>query len=756
MISKELMDEIKDYPSQEYKVWVAAQEYINNGIFVVPLAPGTKKLPERKTSINYGSASRNIKVIESWFHPTEGRFAGWNIGIACGREGGVFAVDVDRHTDGTDGFEELSILTKENGELPDGPVQMTPNGGKHYIYRWQEGGMSSTGKIAPSIDTRGGSADQCKGHIVAFPSVVNGKLYEWECDGDIPEIPPWIIHRMGAPWKPRKDKGGRGNENVSEGDEEVKLPVTQLEDMLGFIDPDDMSYDEWLRIGMAVKSQLPDDEGFKLWDNWSKKGAKYKKGECLLRWPGFDPAGPVRVGTIYYHSKEAGWSPSPDDVSSSPWDEIVERMNTQFALVVIGGKVRILKENIVVDDWDAPFDIIGKDDFKLLHENKIHAWIRPSDGKSVFRTEAEIWLAHQARREYPNGVGMYPSNQPPGVYNTWQGYTVKPTRGNINIYLSHIKNVICSGDSKTYEWVLDWIADLFQDPANPKGCAIVMRGDEGAGKGTLVKPLAKIFGSHYTHLIDTEHLTGRFSGHLEQTVLLFADEVVWGGDKKASGKLKGLVTEKVITTERKGIDAVSQRNFAHVIMASNNDWVVPAGPNSRRWFVTDVSNKYVMKPQYFTRLKKWMDDENNISAILGYFMDRDITHNLRRAPETKALKEQRELHVQHEPIPRWWMTCVQDGIVNVPDDSNSSEDVDWPVVVDRIIMFNEFEQWCMTRGYKVPSPTVFYNKMMDFGMAQTRPNTNGVRRYKFKLPTREGAALNLRNKGYHIEIGEDT
>jgi hypothetical protein len=232
VISKEKMDEIKDYPSQEFRVYSAAKEYIDNGIFVVPLAPNTKKLPERKTGINYGAASRNPKVIESWFHPTDGRFAGWNIGIACGKEGGVFAVDVDRHGD-NDGFAELRILTKENGELPPGPCQSTPGGGKHYIYRWQSNALSSTGKIATSIDTRGGDEKSCKGHIVAFPSIVDGKMYEWDDGGDIPDIPPWVMMRMGVPWQ-APNRPARGNENVGEGDEEIQLPVVQIQDMLSY------------------------------------------------------------------------------------------------------------------------------------------------------------------------------------------------------------------------------------------------------------------------------------------------------------------------------------------------------------------------------------------------------------------------------------------------------------------------------------------------------------------------------------------
>lgn len=750
MINEERFKDLEKYPQKE-KVFEAAKMYINNGMFVVPLAPNTKKLPDKKYGVNYGSASRNISVIEKWFHPDNGKFAGWNIGIACGREGGVFALDVDRHGD-QDGFEELEILEGEYGRLPDCPVQVTPNGGKHYLFRWQENASSSTRKVATAIDTRGGTATACKGHIVAYPSIVDGKQYRWEHGGNLPDIPPWVMSRMGVAWKERKE--GRGNEGVSDDDLEKVIPVQQIKDMLGFIDPDDLSYDEWLRIGMAIKSQYPDDEGLMVWDGWSSKGSRYKKGECLIRWDGLDPAGPVRAGTIYYHAKEHGWTPSPDDVTSSPWDEIVERLNTEYAIVVIGGKIKILKEKVAINRWEEPYDIISKDDFKTLFENKIHAWIRPSDGKAIMRTEAEIWLAHQARREYPNGIGLFPEGNPPGVFNTWQGYTTKPKEGDISPYIDHVLNVVCSGDQSHCDWVLDWIADLIQDPGNPKGCALVMKGEEGVGKGSFVEPLGKLFGPHYTHLIDSSHLTGRFTGHMERAVLVFADEVVWGGDKKAEGKLKGLVTEDVITTERKGIDAISQRNFAHVIMASNNDWVIPAGPQSRRWFVLEVSKKKAGDFEYFKELKRWLKEEDNMSALLHYFMEREITHNLRKAPETKALKDQRDLYIQYDPITRWWTTCVQNRLIDVPDDSNYKEDTDWPQLVDRMLLFNHFEEWCLKRQYRVPSSTVFYKKVRDFGLRQVRPASDeGTRKYKFKVPKIEVAVSALYHMG--INTGDD-
>ena len=41
--------------------------------------------------------------------------------------------------------------------------------------------------------------------------------------------------------------------------------------------PPDCSYDEWLKVGMALKQE---GASCSVWDEWSRGGSKYKEGEC--------------------------------------------------------------------------------------------------------------------------------------------------------------------------------------------------------------------------------------------------------------------------------------------------------------------------------------------------------------------------------------------------------------------------------------------------------------------------------------------
>ena len=51
-------------------------------------------------------------------------------------------------------------------------------------------------------------------------------------------------------------------------------------DILNAIPPD-CSYDEWLKVGMALKHEGADCS---VWDSWSSRGYKYKSGECAKKW----------------------------------------------------------------------------------------------------------------------------------------------------------------------------------------------------------------------------------------------------------------------------------------------------------------------------------------------------------------------------------------------------------------------------------------------------------------------------------------
>lgn len=709
------IDRIEDFDTRIHE---AAKLYAEAGIFVVPLRPNSKILPDRRTGINYQSCSNKVKTMDRWFGPG-GKYRGWNIGIVCGREDGVFAVDLDLHGR-ANGLETWTDLT--HGKDLYCPVQQTPTGGQHLLLRWQENLTSSSGKLGPGVDTRGGDGVP-RSHIVAWPSQIDGDSYSWIEGGEIPETPQWITDAMGVPWGGKA--AGRGNENVGQDDTEVQYPLHQLAAMLDHINPNVLSYEEWLFVGQALNSQYPDEDGLQLWDAWSAEGERYVEGECRKRWPGFNPAGTIRVGTLIYFAKQGGYDPISDPARAGDFDDLVARMNEDNAVLLTGGKVRIVHR-----DQMGGIHIMGTQDFgTLMYNRKVTV-----PGSKRKNTEADLWMAHPARRECLRGMGFFPNEDLwyDGYVNLWQGWGVEPKEGTWTMFDNHIKNVLCNGNEELYTYILDWCADILQDPMVPKGTAVVLHGKEGTGKGTFCYMLGQIIGQkHYKHVTNERHLTGNFNYHLMDGLLIFADEVVYGGDRRTAGILKSLVTEKELVCERKGIDSFMFENRSRLVVASNEDWFIPAGPESRRWLVLDVSDKYANDRRYFDLMYQQMLEEGGCAAMMRDLLDRKITSNLNKAIETKALEAQRQIYRSTgDAVDIWMDECIGKMNLGTYDEGQGG----WPDDVDRQQLYEAFIKWAKEMKIRTKGVAHFYRKVESYGFIKHRPRTEGVRKWRYKVP----------------------
>ena len=69
--------------------------------------------------------------------------------------------------------------------------------------------------------------------------------------------------------------------------------------------PADCSYDEWLKVGMALKHEGAD---WTVWDDWSRTGSKYKRGECERKWNSFRRS-EVTGGTLFHIATSYGYNP---------------------------------------------------------------------------------------------------------------------------------------------------------------------------------------------------------------------------------------------------------------------------------------------------------------------------------------------------------------------------------------------------------------------------------------------------------------
>ena len=288
---------------------------------------------------------------------------------------------------------------------------------------------------------------------------------------------------------------------------------------------------------------------------------------------------------------------------------------------------------------------MGAGDLRLLYQNRRVEVGVTKEGNPILTPVADVWLRHEKRRQFIGGITFDPSGAPtpPDTLNLWQGFAVTPRAGSWEKLRLHVRDVICRSSREQFEYLIRWLARMVQCPAEQGEVAIVMRGAEGTGKGTLGRALMRILGQHALHISNSRHLTGNFNAHLRDCVFLFPDEAFFAGDRQHVGVLKSLITEPHLTIEGKYQNAVQTPNFLHVMMASNEESVVPASLEARRFCCHEVSDVHKDDHAYFGAIREEME-AGGYAAMLHHLLHIDVTtFNVRRVPVTDGLQQQKML-----------------------------------------------------------------------------------------------------------------
>ena len=346
-------------------------------------------------------------------------------------------------------------------------------------------------------------------------------------------------------------------------------------------------------------------------------------------------------------------------------EQLLAELNSKYATMWDGPKLRILHETY---DPTLKYNVVGlveRTHLKAFFENRPPVPVI-GDNKTKHVNQIDWWMRQPKRREC-KGIVLDPTRSDPDVYNLWAGWAFEPDpSGSCDLYLAHVHDNIANGDEKIAAYLLDWMADAVQHPTDRPGVAVVLPGGQGTGKGVYVRSFGELYGRHFAHVQSSEHFLGRFNKHLQHSLLLFADEAVWAGDKRAEGKLKGLITEPEVMIEAKFVDARRMPNNLRVFVASNHEWVVPAGLDERRMFVLDVGDKRQQDAGYFAAIREQLA-AGGYGKLLHLLQTRDLSAaNLRKFPPTPALLEQKIASMDGEA--RFLFDALKSGVL--PGDYN--------------------------------------------------------------------------------------
>ena len=610
-----------------------------------PLVAADKDAAGKKIFKSGGlyKATTCAQTIAEWWakHPNA------MIGMPTGTPSGFVVLDVDFDPDkGIDGFSALDELCKRHGPMPiTGKVQ-TPRGGTHYYFRLPAGVKiyNSAGMIAPGIDIRGEG-----GYIIA-PGSIRHDGQQYNCVHPIQdsvEIPNGIVTLI-SKGRTSAFKGHNTAKsrvlNVANSNIDLDHEVAKVAQTLAGGRNDALNRCAFIFGKAGCDIEIVSD---KLLTACRTNGLLAEDGEQVI------------IDTIN-RAFEAGQleAAGADAENAEEANEYLEKFNKDYFVTPFGSQIFVC--SIEKDQTGRKVPVYRL--FQVFEQ--MHSHIRVWDGQKRIKA-GKFWLEHPKRRQYagvsfvPNGPGILPGN----IKNLWLGFAVEPKEGDCSLVLKHIREVLADGDEKSANYILNYLAWTVQNPDKQAEVALIFQGSEGTGKGLIGRVMMDLFGSAAMHISSSRHLVGNFNAHLDGTVFLFADEAFWAGDKAARGALFSLITEPYLTLERKGIDAKQVINMLHIMMASNEEWVVPANYDSRRFAVFAVSSKYKQNSGYFTPLYEQIDNGGR-EAFLHVLLNRDISDfHPRHIIKTAAFKEQ--VIKSLGPLEIFWLHFIEEGHLQV-------------------------------------------------------------------------------------------
>ena len=400
------------------------------------------------------------------------------------------------------------------------------------------------------------------------------------------------------------------------------------------------------------------------------------------------------------------WLDAEEEVADSePHDKnpIVDAMLKSYAWTVIGGKESIYGMS---GDFDGEF--MTKQAFEGLFANKPPVIITGSDGRQKSIPVARIWREHPHRVTFTKVI-FDPSNVNPGkgVLNMWRGFAMqKPimpmekAEEGCKLFRHHVEHILCNDNPEAIKFMWAWLADMVKRPGGKKpGSAIVLQGGKGIGKSLIARPFQKIMGKYCAVLASPDRLLSHFNANIADKILLVLEEAVWGGSHEAESRLKSLITESSMVVERKGYDAMQCDCYQRIIMCSNEDWVVPASGDERRFFILRIDGQR-QSQDYFKRLFYEIDN-GGAECLYAWLLGRkeDDSVCLFEPPLTEGLDDQKV--VSFPPHIQWLEDTLSRGELIMNDSGSATKP--WDSTISGREAYESYLHWKNQRRlYGVP------------------------------------------------------
>jgi hypothetical protein len=346
--------------------------------------------------------------------------------------------------------------------------------------------------------------------------------------------------------------------------------------------------------------------------------------------------------------------------------ELMEEFNKEFYVVEdYGGKCRVCWEKAETFVRGKSIRLVAQsfNDFRnrFIHERiQVSEKLTADDPEPIYEDKGSAWLEHRHRNQYREVVFLPNVITPSKTRNLWRGFAYDPKKGDCSLYLAHVRDNICLGDRVKYRYTIGWMANAVRNPGEQGHVALVVQGKKGVGKNVFAEGFSTLWGSHGIVVMGDHAVTSNFNAHLRDKCVLVADEVFFAGDPRQDRVLKGLVTGFTIQIEAKGVDKETCPNLLHLIIIGNDDRLVNATFDERRYFVTKCGSEHKDDHAYFAAIQRQLTNGGYAALLYHLLYEVDLTgFNVRNVPKTAELVSSMAFGLK--PVEKAWYELLHSG-----------------------------------------------------------------------------------------------
>nr|WP_296021308.1 DUF5906 domain-containing protein [uncultured Acidovorax sp.] len=302
---------------------------------------------------------------------------------------------------------------------------------------------------------------------------------------------------------------------------------------------------------------------------------------------------------------------------------------------------------------------------------------------------------------------------PETTVNLYDGMAMVPKEGNVDPILDLVRYLTSRAAEHEAEcdeimhWLLCWLAYPLQHPGAKLRTAVVMHGDEGAGKNFLFDIMVAIYGK-YGALVGQDELEDKFNDWRSCKMFVVGDEVSSRAELVHNkNRLKALITSPTVQINPKNLARREEKNQMNIVFLSNELQPLALDNSDRRYLV--VYTPRAKDPDYYRKLGEWRDNggaEAFYHFLLTYPLDG--FHPYSPAPMTAA--KEALIEINRKSPEQFWAEW-------------SSGELDLPYqacAVDQ--SYAAYLKWCQRTGDRYPfKRNQFTPTLTRFAEGQGRP-----------------------------------